>query len=204
MIWLPVITMIIGLLTLVWSADKFLSGAAVVASNFGIPKMLIGLTIVSIGTSAPEIFVAIAASLEGKPLIAVGNAIGSNIANIGLVLAITAIIAPLPFSQAVLIKELPWLLGVTLLSLVLMFDLTLSMVDSFIMLAVLAMLVLRLVRDKEGTGGTLTDSVADELEEAITTSTPRATTWLVIGLVVLLKFYWKLEHLVLLVILKKC
>merc|ERR1712167_81458 len=68
----------------------------------------------------------------------------------------------------------------------LMFDLTLSMVDSFIMLAVLAMLVLRLVRDKEGTGGTLTDSVADELEEAITTSTPRATTWLVIGLVVLL------------------
>lgn len=186
MIWLPVITMIIGLLTLVWSADKFLSGAAVVASNFGIPKMLIGLTIVSIGTSAPEIFVAIAASLEGKPLIAVGNAIGSNIANIGLVLAITAIIAPLPFSQAVLIKELPWLLGVTLLSLVLMFDLTLSMVDSFIMLAVLAMLVLRLVRDKEGTGGTLTDSVADELEEAITTSTPRATTWLVIGLVVLL------------------
>ena len=186
MIWLPVITMIIGLLTLVWSADKFLSGAAVVASNFGIPKMLIGLTIVSIGTSAPEIFVAIAASLEGKPLIAVGNAIGSNIANIGLVLAITAIIAPLPFSQAVLIKELPWLLGVTLLSLVLMFDLTLSMIDSFIMLAVLAMLVLRLVRDKEGTGGTLTDSVADELEEAITTSTPRATTWLVIGLVVLL------------------
>ena len=178
--------MIIGLLTLVWSADKFLSGAAVVASNFGIPKMLIGLTIVSIGTSAPEIFVAIAASLEGKPLIAVGNAIGSNIANIGLVLAITAIIAPLPFSQAVLIKELPWLLGVTLLSLVLMFDLTLSMVDSFIMLAVLAMLVLRLVRDKEGTGGTLTDSVADELDEDITTSTPRATTWLVIGLVVLL------------------
>tara|TARA_B100000686_G_C16777600_1_gene969577 strand:- start:227 stop:1192 length:966 start_codon:yes stop_codon:yes gene_type:complete len=186
MIWVPVITMIVGLLTLVWSADKFLSGAAAVANNFGIPKMLIGLTIVSIGTSAPEIFVAIAASLEGTPLIAVGNAIGSNIANIGLVLAITAIIAPLPFSKAVLIKELPWLLGVTLLSLVLMFDLTLSIVDSFIMLAVLGMLVLRLVRDKEGTAGTLTSSVADELEEISPVSTPRATTWLIIGLVILL------------------
>ena len=77
--WIPVLGLIVGFMTLVWSADKFLSGAASTAQNLGFSKILIGLTIVSIGTSAPEIFVAITASLAGNPLLGIGNAIGSNI-----------------------------------------------------------------------------------------------------------------------------
>ena len=99
--WVPLLLLIVGFIALVWSADRFLSGAAATATNLGVSKMLIGLTIVSVGTSAPEILVAIFAALDGNPLLAVGNAIGSNIANIGLVLGITALVAPLPFSAPV-------------------------------------------------------------------------------------------------------
>ncbi|MFB3103687.1 MAG: calcium/sodium antiporter, partial [Pseudomonadales bacterium] len=95
-LWIPILALIVGFMALVWSADKFLSGAASTASNLGVSKMLIGLTVISVGTSAPEILVAIAAALEGNPLLAVGNAIGSNIANIGLVLGVTAVIGELP------------------------------------------------------------------------------------------------------------
>ena len=114
---LSIAALIVGFMALLWSADRFLAGAASTAGHLGVSKMLIGLTVVSLGTSAPEILVALTAAVEGNPLLAVGNAIGSNIANIGLVLSITAIIVPLPFSQTVLRAELPWLLGATLLAL---------------------------------------------------------------------------------------
>ncbi len=127
--WVPLLLLIVGFIALVWSADRFLSGAAACAANMGVSKMLIGLTVVSVGTSAPEILVAVVAALEGNPLLAVGNAIGSNIANIGLVLGITAIIAPLPFSKPVRQAELPWLLGATALTMVLLFDRELSFFD---------------------------------------------------------------------------
>ena len=117
--WVNLLLMVVGFAALIWSADKFLSGAAATATNLGVSNIVIGLTIVSLGTSAPEIVVAVTAALEGNPILAVGNAIGSNIANIGLVLGITAIVAPLPFSQNVLRRELPWLLGATILAIVL-------------------------------------------------------------------------------------
>ena len=91
----PILAVILGLIGLVWSADRFVEGAAATAWRAGMSKLLIGMTIVSIGTSAPEIVVSIMASLDGTPDIATGNALGSNIANIGLVLGITAMIAPL-------------------------------------------------------------------------------------------------------------
>ena len=110
----------VGFVGLVWSADLFLSGAASTATNFGIPKLVIGLTVVSLGTSAPEIVVAIIASQEGSNLLAVGNAIGSNIANIGLVLGLTAILIPVTIDSNARNKQLPWLLGLTVLALVLL------------------------------------------------------------------------------------
>lgn len=79
---------------LVWGADRFVAGAAGIAAHRGISQLVIGITVVALGTSAPEIAVAIHACLEGNPLLAVGNAVGSNIANIGLVLAVTAIVVP--------------------------------------------------------------------------------------------------------------
>ena len=92
--WLQLLLLLVGFVALVWSADKFLSGAASTAVNFGIPKIVIGLTIVSLGTSAPEIVVATFAAIENNHLLAVGNAIGSNMANFGLVLGVSAIVTP--------------------------------------------------------------------------------------------------------------
>lgn len=184
-IWVPVAGLIVGFIALVWSADRFLSGAASTAANLGVSKMLIGLTVVSVGTSAPEILVALAAAVENNPLLAVGNAIGSNIANIGLVLGITAIIAPLPFSQTVLRTELPWLLGATVLALVLLFDLELSAFDGLLLLSALGAILYRLVRNHES-GGQLSATISDELDEMPQMTTRQAAVWLFFGLLVLL------------------
>lgn len=133
----PILALVVGLCLLVWSADKFVAGAAAVARNFGMSPMLVGLTIVSFGTSAPEILVSIMAALSGVGSLAVGNALGSNIANIALVLGATALIAPLPIKSAVLRKEIPLLIGVTLLTGGLMLDFELSQLDGVILLLAL-------------------------------------------------------------------
>ena len=106
----PILAVVIGLIGLVWSADRFVEGAAATAWRAGMSKLLIGMTIVSVGTSAPEIVVSIMASLDGTPDIATGNALGSNIANIGLVLGVTALIAPIPVHFGLVRRELPLLL----------------------------------------------------------------------------------------------
>jgi len=184
--WVPLLALIVGFITLVWSADRFLSGAASTANHLGVSKLLIGLTIVSLGTSAPEILVALAAAVEGNPLLAVGNAIGSNIANIGLVLGITAMIAPLPFSKGVLRTELPWLLGTTLLTLVLLFDLHLSAVDGLLLLTALGYILFRLTRYQGDGGEGVADALQDELEELPALNVTQSVFWLVAGLILLL------------------
>ena len=183
--WVPVLGLIAGFMALVWSADKFLSGAASTAQNLGVSKIVIGLTVVSIGTSAPEIFVAITASLAGNPLLGIGNAIGSNIANIGLVLGVTALVAPLPFSMRVLQAELPWLLGATLLALVLMFNLKLDMLDSFILLAGLLLILCLLVSSRSPAHSEISESFRDELAEFPEMTTWKGVMWLIGGLVLL-------------------
>jgi cation:H+ antiporter len=171
---------------LVWSADRFLSGAASAAGHLGVSKMLIGLTVVSLGTSAPEILVALTAAIEGNPLLAVGNAIGSNIANIGLVLGITAMIAPLPFSSGVLRKELPWLLGATLLALWLLFDLQLTRLDGVILLTAMGLIMYRLVKTQQATTEGVSVSIEEELDELQALNRRKAVFWLVAGLILLL------------------
>ncbi len=183
---LSIAALIVGFMALLWSADRFLAGAASTAGHLGVSKMLIGLTVVSLGTSAPEILVALTAAVEGNPLLAVGNAIGSNIANIGLVLGITAIIVPLPFSQTVLRAELPWLLGATLLALALLFDLELSASDSVLLLAGLSLILWRLVRDQQTAGSELAESITEELEDLPQMSRGQAVLWLLMGLLILL------------------
>ena len=183
--WIPVLGLIVGFMALVWSADKFLSGAASTAHNLGVSKILIGLTIVSIGTSAPEIFVAITASLAGNPLLGIGNAIGSNIANIGLVLGVTALVAPLPFSVRVLQAELPWLLGATLLALVLMFNLELDVVDSLILLAGLLLILYFLVSQRTPAHTEISETIQADLDELPEMTTWQGVLWLIGGLVIL-------------------
>ncbi|HEY5679724.1 MAG TPA: calcium/sodium antiporter [Pseudomonadales bacterium] len=183
---LSIAALIVGFMALLWSADRFLAGAASTAGHLGVSKMLIGLTVVSLGTSAPEILVALTAAVEGNPLLAVGNAIGSNIANIGLVLGITAIIVPLPFSQTVLRAELPWLLGATFLALALLFDLEMSALDSVLLLAGLGVILWRLVRSQKTAGSDLAESITEELEDLPQMSRGQAAVWLLIGLLILL------------------
>ena len=183
--WLPVLALIVGFIALVWSADRFVAGAAATANNLGASKILIGLTVVSIGTSAPEILVALAAAIEGTSILAIGNAIGSNIANIGLVLGVTAIVAPLPFSASVLKVELPWLIGATLLALLCLYDLHLGVADGLLLLAGLSLIIHRLVRDRRKPEQ-LPDSIQEELEELEDMPIARALVYLVVGLGVLL------------------
>jgi len=111
-----VFILLIALTVLVWSADKFVYGASTLARNFGISPMIIGLTIVAMGSSAPEMMVAAVASLQGSPNTAIGNAIGSNITNIALVLGITALVKPLMVSSSTIKQELPLILLLTVVA----------------------------------------------------------------------------------------
>ena len=183
--WVNLLLMIVGFAVLIWSADRFLSGAAATATNLGVSNIVIGLTVVSLGTSAPEIVVALIAALEGNAILAIGNAIGSNIANIGLVLGITAIVAPLPFSQNVLRRELPWLLGATVLAIVLIFDRELSFTDGVFLLAGLAYILWQLLRS-ERDSDPAESALASELEELPEMKQSSALFWLFAGLAALL------------------
>ena len=186
--WIPILALIVGFVALIWSADRFVSGAAATASNLNVSKVLIGLTVVSVGTSAPELLVALAAALEGSSSLAIGNAIGSNIANIGLVLGVTAIVAPLPFAPGVLKLELPWLVAGTLLALFCLFDLWLGTIDGLLLLAGLWLIMYRLMRKQRGAA----HGIRETLEEVPAMTTGRGLLWSGIGLVVLLAAAWVL------------
>ncbi len=125
---------VFGFVLLTWSADRFVGGAAATAKNWGISPMLIGLTVVSLGTSAPEILVSLMSAFEGHTDIAVGNAIGSNIANMGLVLGVTALIAPLPVKASLAKREIPWLVLVTLIAGACLMNNYLGLVESLVLL----------------------------------------------------------------------
>ena len=135
---LALAAILFGLVLLVWSADKFVDASVSVANYFGISQLIIGMVIVGFGTSAPELCVSAISSFQGSSGIALGNAFGSNIANIGLILGFSAIISPIIFKSSILKKELPFLLGVSVLSIFLLRDLNLSRIDAFVLLAVFA------------------------------------------------------------------
>ena len=113
---------IFGLVLLVWSADWFVEGSAVTAKYLGLPPLLIGMIIVGFGTSAPEMLVSAQSAMNNFPQLALGNAYGSNICNIALILGITALINPIWVQSDILKKELPILTMVTILAVVQMLD----------------------------------------------------------------------------------
>ncbi|MGM0395348.1 MAG: calcium/sodium antiporter [Thermodesulfobacteriota bacterium] len=183
---MAVAAMIAGLIVLVWSADRFVTGAAAAAQHFGMPPLLIGMVVVGFGTSAPEMVVSTLAAVQGSPGIALGNAYGSNIANIALILGITALISPVMVHSAVLKKELPLLTLVTAGSVWLMADLTVSRLDAMILLGLFAGLmgwtILQGIRQK-------TDSLAGQMQARASEpalSIRRSVFWLITGLVLLI------------------
>ena len=143
---LDVLFISVGLTGLVWSSDKFVEGAAAVANHAGMSPLLIGMTIVSLGTSAPEIVVSIMASLSGSGELAVGNALGSNIANIGLVLGVTLLIRSIAIDASTTRRELPQMVIVTLLAGALMADGILSIGDGALFLLGLVIFLTLLAR----------------------------------------------------------
>ena len=142
---IAVAAILLGFIILIWSADLFVEGAASIAHNLGMSPIIIGLTIVSLGTSAPEVLVSLNASLSGAGELAIGNAIGSNIANIALVLGVTVLVAPLMVQERCMRKEVPVLLLATAAVGALQLDGVLSTTVGWVMMVALAFIVGRLV-----------------------------------------------------------
>ena len=182
---LPALAILVGLALLVWSADRFVDGASAMATHFSVPPLLVGMVIVGFGTSAPEMVVSTNAALQGSPALALGNGWGSNIANIGLILGITALINPITVQSMILRKELPILMGITLLSGYLAYDLAISRGDAWVLLVVFAVLMTwSIVEGLRGGDDTLGAETAVELE-ARAMSLGRASFWVAAGLLLL-------------------
>lgn len=136
-----------GLILLVWSADKFVDGASSVARHFGMSPLLIGMVIIGFGTSAPEMVVSAISSIQGNPGIALGNAYGSNITNIALILGLTSLLMPISVHSQVLKKELPILSLVTVISIGALIDLNLSRMDAVILLTMFSGIMFWTIRE---------------------------------------------------------
>ncbi|WP_319781880.1 calcium/sodium antiporter [Oceanisphaera sp. IT1-181] len=182
---MSIAAIVVGLAILVWSADRFVDGASATARYAGMPPLLIGMVIVGFGTSAPEIVVSIIAAVQGNPGLALGNAYGSNIANIGLILGITALISPIMVHSQVLRKELPVLLLITLLSLALVWNGMLTRTDAIILLVVFVLFMgWSIKQGMKKPADSLSGDEAEALEEN-TMSAKTALFWLVVGLLLL-------------------
>ncbi len=186
MIFFFLVAIIIGFLLLVWSADKFVDGASATAKHLGMPTLLIGIIIVGFGTSAPEMVVSATAAWEGNPSLALGNAIGSNIVNIALILGVTAVIAPIKVHSKVVKKEIPLLLAIILLSGYFLIDSRLTFTEGMILLvgffSLIGWSVFSALKEKK-------DNFAIEIEEELSVhpmSLKIGIMWLLIGLLVLI------------------
>lgn len=183
---MPSLAILAGLALLVWSADRFVEGASATANHFSVPPLLVGMVIVGFGTSAPEMVVSTNAAMQGNPGLALGNGWGSNIANIALILGITALVNPITVHSVILRKELPILAGVTALAGVLAWNGSLSRMDGAILLGVFALLMTwSIVEGMRGGNDALAFETSTELQ-AHAMPLPRALMWLAVGLIVLI------------------
>jgi len=182
---LAIAAVIGGLILLVWSADKFVEGAAGTAAHAGMPPLLIGMLIVGFGTSAPEMVVSALAALEGNPSLALGNAYGSNISNIALILGVVAVISPIAVNSTILKKELPILAVITLIAGYQLIDGNITRTDAWILIALLAVLMgWSIYAAMSGKGDVLGGEVETDLADH-PLPLKKALFWLVVGLILL-------------------
>jgi cation:H+ antiporter len=187
LLW-PVMAVVGGFAALTWGADRFVIGAAATARNLGVSALVVGLTIVALGTSAPEMLVSTMAAFDGSGDIAIGNALGSNITNVALVLGVTALVRPLHVHSKLIRREMPFLLVVMAVSYGLMWDGELSRVDGGLLLVGFAALIGWSIRqglsDRNGGG----DPLSEEYEQEVPTGMPTAVAlgWFSLGLVLLI------------------
>ncbi len=180
------LAIIAGFALLVWSADKFVEGAAATAKHLGMPTLLIGILIVGFGTSAPEMVVSAIAAYEGNPSLALGNALGSNIVNIALILGVTAMIAPIAVHSKIVKKEIPLLVLIVLASGYALLDYRLTLMEGIWLLigffALIGWSVFAAVKSK---GDVFEDEMQAELK-AHAMSLKAGIVWLVFGLILLI------------------
>lgn len=183
---LPIVAVLLGLGVLVWSADKFVDGAVGVARFCGMSTLLIGMVVVGFGTSAPEMVVSALSAMQNAPELALGNAYGSNIANIALILGMTAIISPVIVVRKALFRDLPILMVVTALSFILMMNGSVSRSDGIILLAVFALVmgvnIAGEMRRKSKAGAAEAEGSEGSSEKL---SLGKSLFWLLLGLVLL-------------------
>ena len=180
--WMELLAIAGGFVLLTWSADRFVVGASALAYNLNIPPLIIGLTIVSLGTSAPEILVSGVASLQGNSGLAIGNALGSNITNIALILGITALIMPLNVHSSIVRRELPVLLGVMLLALMLLLDGSLGRLDGIILLTGIPFMLAWMAHigmKEKSSHDPMSEEFADEVPTDMTMA--KAGFWTLVG-----------------------
>ncbi|MBN2870974.1 MAG: calcium/sodium antiporter [Campylobacterales bacterium] len=183
---LPSLAIIAGFALLVWSADRFVEGASATAKHFGMSALLIGMLIVGFGTSAPEMVVSAIAAMEDNPSLALGNAYGSNIVNIALILGITAIVTPIAVHSKIVKKELPLLLALILVSGFLLLDGSLGLMDGiFLVGGFFALVVWSVYAAVKGKKDALEAEMEEELK-AHSMPINQAIFWLVAGLVLLI------------------
>ncbi|QSV17207.1 calcium/sodium antiporter [Photobacterium ganghwense] len=183
---LATLAIIAGFALLVWSADKFVEGAAASANYAGMPPLLIGMLVVGFGTSAPEMVVSAMAAMDGNPALALGNALGSNIVNIALILGITAIIAPIAVHSSIVRKELPILLAVTLVIGAMLWNHRISMLEAWALIGGFLLLVGWSIWSAIRSKG---DPLALEMDEELSSQSMTLKSsifWLVTGLLLLI------------------
>lgn len=180
-----VIIFVVFLAILSWSADRFVYGASALAKNLGVSPMIIGMTIVAMGSSAPEIVVSATSSLNGNADTAVGNALGSNITNIALVLALTALLKPLSVSSTTLKREMPVLLMVSLLAIYILHDAVLSFNEGLLLFVMFFVAIggLAWISMQAEKNDPLHAETEDEIPSNVATSS--AIIWVVVGLIML-------------------
>jgi len=182
---LPVVALICGLILLVWSADRFVDGAAATARHAGMPLLLVGMVVIGFGTSAPEMLISAIASSQGNPGLALGNAYGSNISNIALILGVTALISPIPVPAKILRSELPVLAAITLLTVVLLWNLSISRLNAILLLLAFAAVIVWWVVIALRHKNTEKLLAASEHNKEDLLPLKPAIFWLVVGLILL-------------------
>lgn len=186
MLW-AIAAIVIGLPVLIWSAERFIHGAAFTANYFGISPLIIGMFIIGFGTSAPEIIVSVFAALQGNGGLALGNAYGSNITNITLVVGMTALLSPIMVKSDIVRKELPLLLAITFFAVWQLLDLELSKDDAFSLLGIFILLI-------SWTAWQMMKKPDDQLGENVAEELPKNPTQLKIHLL------WFIGALVVLIV----
>ena len=182
---IQILILLASISLLIWGATKFIDGSIVISNALGVPKIVIGMTIVSLGTSAPEILVSINAALNDSTQLAVGNAIGSNIANVGLVLGVTACISKVPINASLIEKEIPILAIVSFLAGLCLYDNILGLGESTILFLTFIPITLYLVsKYKFDTGKSVKKELGNLSFEH--SEIKSSFLWFFIGLVALL------------------